>query len=178
MRAAYLDPDHINTDKDFLVVTPPEMPGGFYDYIANLPSGSREGLQAMAGQKFNLTGRFETRELDVLLLKVNRPNAPGLNPSTNASTQMELTKIRNGMSLYRNRSMSDLASVLESSLRFPVVDQTGMNGRFNFDLPTEGLDNPDARLKKIRPYLFEQLGLTLEPGRQLHEVFVIEKTAP
>jgi RNA polymerase sigma factor (sigma-70 family) len=100
VRGAYVDPNHINTDKDFLVIKPADMPGDFYDYIANLPSGSRERLQSLAKEKFRLTGRYENRELDVLLLKVSHPNAPGLNPSTTASTRQELTIVRNGNCCY------------------------------------------------------------------------------
>jgi len=52
-----------------------------FDYIANLPSGSKEALRQKIKDQFGIVGRFITIETNVLFLKVST-NAPGLKLST------------------------------------------------------------------------------------------------
>jgi len=58
-----------------------ELPNGKYDYIASFPSGNEAALQKEIQKQFGVTGRHENRETDVLLLKIQKPNAPGLKPT-------------------------------------------------------------------------------------------------
>src|ERR1022692_284157 len=48
-----------------------------FDFIANLSSGNTAALQNEMKKKFGLVGRRETRPADVLLLKVQTPDASG-----------------------------------------------------------------------------------------------------
>ena len=85
--------------------------------------------------------------------------------------------------------MSQFTAVLQNSTDRPVVDQTGLSGRYDFTLnftpdpaqaaligipPAPAADNPDAA-----PDLFaafqQQLGLKLEPTRAPVDVMVIDK---
>ena len=87
----------------------------------------------------------------------------------------------------RNATMAQFASLLQRSvLSRPVVDRTGLMGRFDFELewtPDEsqfGGQGPASwQLEGIKPSLFaalqEQLGLRLEAGRGPVEVLVIDK---
>ena len=171
VRVAFSDDHHINTDKDFLVISSPDAPSEFYDYIANLPTGSREALQELARKKFGLTGRYAMKEMDVFLLKVVHPGAAGLRPAEPPLGPPEMTRVRNGIAHYRNKSMSDLAAILEWRLQIPVVDQTGLTGRYDLDIP----ERLSARPEEIRRFVTEHFGLNLESARQPHEAFVIEK---
>lgn len=185
VRAAYFDyTTHINNDFAFLVVSPPDMPVGFYDCIANLPSGSHEALQQLVREKFGLVGKYEMRDLDVLLLQVDHSNAPGLKPGTPPPPgPRPPSRISNGIVYYKNRSMSELAAILQRRLEFPVVDQTGLAGNYDLDTPNEfgGPNVPGKtgaspqRIESARQWLHNELGLKLVPNRQPHEVFVIEK---
>src|ERR1039457_2566739 len=49
-----------------------------FDFIANLPSGSNEALRQKIKNQFGIVGRFTTIETNVLFLKVQSTNAPGL----------------------------------------------------------------------------------------------------
>ena len=185
VRAAYLDyTTHIDSDFPFLVVSPPDMPGGYYDCIANLPGGSREALQQLVRKKFGLVGKYEMRDLDMLLLEVDRSAAPGLKPVTAPPPNPRPpSRISNGIVYYQNRSLSELAAILERRLEFPVEDQTGLAGHYDFNVPTQygGPSVPGKtgaspqRIERARQWLHNELGLKLVPNRQPHEVFVIEK---
>jgi uncharacterized protein (TIGR03435 family) len=78
-----------------------------------------------------------------------------------------------------NCPMSGLAGELTYSLDRPVLDKTGLTGRYDFQLkwtadetkaPTDGSAPPS-----IFTALQDQLGLKLEPVKALADVLVIDK---
>jgi len=150
-----------------------ELPLGRYDYIANLPKGNVEALQQEVKRQFGIVGNRETRETDVLLLKIKSPGARGLRPSQ--SRKMS-TAGKAGQYTCINAKLSNLAEFLEIYFEIPVVDQTGLIGGFDFDLKWDETDwqhhHPDA-LKQV---LLDQLGLELVPSREPIEMLVVEKT--
>jgi uncharacterized protein (TIGR03435 family) len=87
----------------------------------------------------------------------------------------------------RNASMADLAGELGAFLDRPVVDRTGIAGRYDFTLAWTIDEFQSARLKAFPvpqrgngevPNLFtaiqEQLGLTLDTATAPAEILVIE----
>ena len=52
-------------------IYPAPLPGGKYDFIANLPTGSPEALQNEIQRQFGLVGRLQTLETNVLFLKMS-----------------------------------------------------------------------------------------------------------
>jgi uncharacterized protein (TIGR03435 family) len=88
-----------------------------------------------------------------------------------------------------NASMADLASVMQGAvLDRPVVDQTGITGRYDFTLtwtPDEsqfrglGVRVPPPPENATAPSLFtamqEQLGLRLDATRAPAEVLIIDR---
>ncbi len=55
-------------------------PSERYDFMATLPQGTAAVLRKELKKTLGLVGRRESREVDVLLLKVKTPDAPGLEP--------------------------------------------------------------------------------------------------
>ena len=162
-----------------LALTP--LPQGDFDFITSVPQRPREALQKMIKQKFGITCRRETRETDVLLLTVKRHNAPGLKPTfskAGSSTSSE------GIGhLSRTDGLIDyLIYDLQYYLQVPVVNRTGLAGRFDVDLTWDDemkwdgtgryyFSNPDG-LKQV---VLDQLGLELVPSREPIEMLVVEK---
>ena len=150
-----------------------ELPAEKYDFLSNLPTGSREALQLALKKKFGVVGRFETRDTDVLFLKVKRSPAPSLRPSTASDVfgssgggQISIT----GQSLSLN-----LVPNLEEIFEMPVIDHTGLTGRYDVKLKwhesNSGHTNPDD----LKQALLDQLGLELVPGRESVEILIVEK---
>ena len=93
-----------------------------------------------------------------------------------------------GVMVFSNSTMADFATVMQGNiLDRPVVDRTGLQGRFNFTLswtPDEsqyrqaGLQVPpapaDAKLPGLFTAIQEQLGLRLESVTEPVEVIVID----
>ena len=164
-----------NTSK-YRMVFPANASADYYDFIANLSAGNDAALQREIERKFNLTAaKTETRETDVLLLTVKYRGAPGLRPSANKSPRSS----NKGAGYYDsvNQPLSYLAGFLEYYFEIPVVDRTGLDGRFNINIKWAERDwehrNPDA-LKQV---ILDELGLELVPGREPIEFLVVEHTS-
>jgi uncharacterized protein (TIGR03435 family) len=88
----------------------------------------------------------------------------------------------------RNATMADLASVLQrAALDQPVLDQTGLSARYDFDLeftPDEtvfggslGRGADDAAKPGLLAAISQQLGLRLAATRGSVEALVIDRVA-
>ena len=155
---------------------PPDMPDGYYDYIANLKTGSQQALQALIKKKFNLVGIYEMQDANVLLLELDHPNAPGLKTSTPlpAGEKRPMDRISNGTIHYKNSSMTDLAFRLEWRLQIPVIDRTGLTGTYDMDisdLANDSTESPDD----AKRWLFDKFGLKLVPTNMPIQMLVVKK---
>ena len=160
-----------------LPLTP--LPDGNYDFIASIPAGQKEALQARIESRFGLTARHETRSTDVLVLTVGRRDAPGLT----AAVSQDGSSLRvAGLLKHTSASAGDLAGDLEHYLQVPVIDRTGLAGRYDVDLKwTDELtwdgtgrshfSNPDG----LKAALMDRLGLQLAPGREPVDMLVVKK---
>jgi uncharacterized protein (TIGR03435 family) len=74
--------------------------------------------------------------------------------------------------------MPDLAEILQFRCNRPVVDQTGLKGRYDFKLQWS-TDETRATDADAPPGLFtaiqEQIGLRLEPVKAQADVLVVDK---
>ncbi|HEX7617529.1 MAG TPA: TIGR03435 family protein, partial [Verrucomicrobiae bacterium] len=157
------------------VVFSTELPAGRYDYIACLPDGieaNATALQQEAKRKFGVVGRVETRNTDAWLLKVKSPDLPGLKRSDQAPGNGLFTT----SSGFRgwHEAMSNLAYALEDKSNFPVIDDTGIWGRFDFDLNCTEADLETHNWDKVNQAL-DRLGLELVSTNMPIEMLVVEK---
>jgi uncharacterized protein (TIGR03435 family) len=143
-----------------------------YDFIANLPAGNAEALQQQLKKKFGLTGKIETRETDVLLLKVKYLNAQGMKRNVNRRGSMSSGS---GEYTYTAQPLSSFAGNLEYGLKIPVIDQTGLTGSFDLHLKWNQSDDQSLNLENLKQALIDQLGLELVPSREPIEMLVVEK---
>jgi len=171
--------------------------------IADLPEWAKrehwdiEGLSNMDGrmdltqlqgmirkalaERFGLKLHREQREMGVYAVTVAK-GGPKLTESASDPNGRVEQHPREGpgwhMELMKNATMGDLALILEFRSDRPIVDQTGLKGRYDFQLKWLTDDNhagdPDAP-----PGLFtaieEQLGLKLEAKRAPADVLVVDK---
>ncbi|HTV61954.1 MAG TPA: TIGR03435 family protein [Verrucomicrobiae bacterium] len=163
----------------YRIVADTPVPPGRYDFIASLPGDNAKALQQEIKNKFGLVGRRETRDTDVLVLKVQNRNAPGLRPSTSQGTtetwnENDKDKDIRGTGL----PVDSVIGILEESLNAPVVDQSGLTGRFDLQLKynwtVPGKEHQIDR-DDFRQAVLDQLGLELVPSVQPLEVLVVEK---
>jgi uncharacterized protein (TIGR03435 family) len=156
----------------YRIVSSLNLPEDKYDFIANLPQNSLQALQREVKRKFGVSASHETRQTDVLRLAVKNAQAPGLMPSLS-----EGGSARSGAGQFScvNQPLSCLTSMLENYFHIPVVDNTGLQGRFNIDLAWDQRDfehqNPDA----LKQALLDELGLELSRAKEPVEMLVVQQ---
>ncbi len=172
---AWMQTDH------FDVTGQPDVPG-----TPNVKQ-MRTLVQKLLADRFQLKFHYDRKELSVYAL------APGKGPvkltKSTATSDLPGLFFRNfGELTVQNATMTDFTQLLQGSvLDRPVVDQSGLAGRFDFVLnwtPDDsqfagmGMKAPATDKPDAAPPLFtaiqEQLGLRLEATRAMAQVFAID----
>ena len=116
-----------------------------YDIVAKAPTGTKPEqlpgmMQTLLAERFQLHAHHETKEFDVMTLSIGK-NGPKLKESPPLPEGApEGAKI--GLSMnnaigrieVRRGNMTSLANTLLRVLGRPVIDTTGLTGRYDFDL--------------------------------------------
>jgi uncharacterized protein (TIGR03435 family) len=132
-------------------------------------------------ERFGLKVHMEMREMPVYVLSAAKagekmarstgdPNGPP-DESDNGNGGLETMRLT-------NVSMGEFAPDLGSYLDRPVVDQTGLAGRYDFQVRFTVDESRAPADGSAPPGLFtaiqEQLGLKVEPGKAMVEVVVVD----
>ena len=167
------DAYEINKDR---IANNATLPAAKYDYIVSLPENQLAALQSEIKDKLGLVGRRETRDTEALLLEVASPNAVGLQP---ASSEGEGggggSNSSSGHYTSKHQPITSLAGFLEGRLDVPVIDKTGLTGRYDIDLTwyePGGYRNPNK--DGLKQAVLDNLGLKLTPSTQPIEMLVVE----
>ncbi len=155
-----------------------------FDLTAKAPGGVPDSelgpmLQKLIQERFRAVVHRETREMAAFDMVVEKdglkirafdpahPPAPPPNYNYRGSIMMGAV------------TMSELADSLASAAGRPVVDRTGVTGRYGFTLNFTPVTPPDAGGDSEPPDFFtavqQQLGLRLESRRQPIEILVVDR---
>ena len=137
----------------------------------------REMMGALLADRFKLTFHRDTRQLSALALvvakggpklRISQQDGPGiLRPSKSAMVAQHAT-------------MSEFVKTLSGPLRTPVVDNTGLPGRYDFtiDLSADFENNKPGEQRDITGIVMSalrtQLGLNLESRKEPVEMLMID----
>lgn len=160
--------------------------------IQGMPSSTqlKEMVQKLLAERFGLRLHEERREMAAYVMTVGK-DGPKLTKSGNATGLGGFTMGPLGVMHAGGTSMNDFAHVLQGDiLDRPVVDKTGLQGRWDFTLKWLPDDTEFAGMKVPRPAaddadplppLFtaiqEQLGLKLESEKADVPVLIIDHVA-
>ena len=165
-------PDWIRTER-WDVAGVPDIAGK-----PNLPQ-FQSMMRKLLAERFGLKLHREQRERPVFALTVAKGGAklqksagdPNGGPGSNGSES-------NGVAIRRftNASMPDLALMLLIHTDRPIVDQTGLQGRYDFQLQwtKDEAATPAADAPGFFTAIEEQLGLKLESAKAQAEVLVVD----
>lgn len=170
-----------------------------YNVVAQTPGDTKlpdeqtlAMFQNLLAQRFKLEFHREQKEVAVYNLVLGK-SALKLEQSTAAPEKGHTLFIhsasRQAYNLpARNASMAEFASLMQRVVMDrPVVDRTGLSGKFNFDLLWErqgtefGRHDPPPAIgdaSSAAPDVFtaiQQLGLRLEPAKSMVEVLIIDQ---
>jgi uncharacterized protein (TIGR03435 family) len=156
-------------------VFPVDMPDDHFDVMVTMPNYN--GLMKDELKKrYGLSAHTETRETDVLVLKVQNPNPPNLKPHrSNGVDDWNSSWIGgNGKVTIRNMPPGGFFTSFESQLNTPVIDETGLTGNYDFSLQwhrARGESDNDA----FKRALLDQLGLEFVPDRRPIKMLIVDK---
>lgn len=109
----------------------------------------------------------------MLILSVRNAGGPGLQHSS--SHQYGSSRGDPGEFSIAAQPISTLAGHLESQLNIPVIDRTGLTGKFDIEMKWDQ-SNLGRNLEGIKRAVVDQLGLQLIHGRERIEVLAVKKT--
>jgi uncharacterized protein (TIGR03435 family) len=154
-----------------------DYPTNRYDFVATLPHGNAEALQRELKDKLGLVGHREMKNMDVLLLRVVTPNAPGLKQAIfgKEDTWWKAGAYHTSSRPIDSGDFEGFAYFVTDYFGKPVIDQTGL-GRQHFAIDLRWKenkfhDNPDGLKQVMR----EKLGFEVVPTNMPVEVLVMEK---
>jgi uncharacterized protein (TIGR03435 family) len=171
-----------------------------YEIVARLPPGGDPTdpqllklLQHLLQTRFNLSVHTDQRELSVYAISVGKGGIAGIKMVKSDSSGLNMGSQGLGRVRFRGATMAGLASQLQLRvLDRPVVDQSGLTGRYDFTLdwrPDE-FQFPNAPAPQraaavaaadALPDLFtafqEQLGMKLQATRATVDVLVIDRVS-
>jgi uncharacterized protein (TIGR03435 family) len=159
------------------IVLPPSAPKNNFDFLVTALSEPNEHLQLAIRKKTGYTASVETRDTDVLALKVEDANSPGLKVSGDG--EKEDGSVKNGRLYFTHMKLNVVTDGMESMLKTPVVDKTGLTNFYDFSLAWDpqtrrqiqnGTLDPDTGKK-----ILDGWGLGLEPDTASIEMLVVKK---
>jgi uncharacterized protein (TIGR03435 family) len=175
-------PDWMPTDK-FDIAAQPDIPG--------TPSSAqlKSMVQKLLADRFQLKFHTDKRELSAYVLSVAKSGPKMKQSDADAGSLPGLFFRGLGVLTVRNATMFDFCGLMQAAvLDRPVVDQTGLTGKWDFLLkwtpdesqfggmgikvppPTDAADAPPPLFTAIQ----EQIGLKLEAGKAPVSVLVLD----
>ena len=137
----------------------------------------RQMLQALLADRFQLKVHTEMREMPIYALVVAKGGAKLSTQGTSGATVPGLSSGRGRIAVQAaNDALAILAYELSWRLGRPVIDRTGLQGKYNLTL--EWAEDGGTSAGTVGPSLFtaiqEQLGLRLESTRGPVQVLIID----
>jgi uncharacterized protein (TIGR03435 family) len=138
-------------------------------------------MQSLLAERFGLTFHHEQREMKALVLSV-APSGSKLKPAAAPDAPPFRQNSANG-TIAKSMSIGEWANFIAQPLQMPVVDQTGLTGKYDFAIDfTPYLDSgknmdgtrPDATAL-IKIVMHDQLGLDITGRRTQIDVMVIDR---
>ncbi len=138
-------------------------------------------LRKLLEERFQMKLRRDRRELPVYAIAVAKGGAKIRKSASDPNSLPDQTGYgQNGQQVvkFTNVAMSDVVLEMQGFLERPVVDTTGLQGRFDFTLtwtPSSAPASGETAAPGIFTAMQEQLGLRLQPTKAATEVLVVER---
>ena len=152
-----------------------------YDIVAKAPEGTEKEkvplmLRALLAERFQLVLRHEKKEVAAYALSVGKGQLRLREDDTDPKDTFNMKHGREAKSV----SMGTLTQMISFMVRAPVLDETGLSGRYTFPLEMSaeemgqiGTATPDDPKLSIFS-IVEGLGLKLQSKKALFDVIVVE----
>jgi uncharacterized protein (TIGR03435 family) len=172
-------PPWINDKRfDIHALTPVSYQEQQSDLIVNPSKIQRLMLQSLLRERFKVKVHHDFQTRLVFILKVKK-HSSSLSPTAHPNGDPHggiLTQVDGavtGQAFGDNITMAFLAEDISERLAYPVIDETGLRGGFDFKLPEVESDNHDM-LRGV-DLVLDRLGLMLEKGKRPVDSLAVER---
>lgn len=142
-----------------------------YRFAARVPKGRESQmlplLQNTLAATFNLKATWQPQEKDVYVLRVSDNEL--VKRAAAAPNQQSFFQSMRGTGKAQRKPLADLTGFLTNALQLLVVDETGLSGDYNWELPYQP-GQPDVTIRAVR----ERLGLEPVKARRFVKMLVVE----
>lgn len=169
---------------DFQVTGPDWIDGQRYDIVAKAPGeASEEQLRAMfqtlLADRFKLATHRQTKEAQAWVLSVAK-NGPKFKESAGEGESVVTPDQKRMQIDVRRTRVSQLVDFLAPILRAPVIDETGLTGRYDITIAVDKYipDHPTGlsdMISVITTGIQQELGLKLDSRKMPVDFVVIDR---
>jgi hypothetical protein len=157
------------------LVLPDNVPTQHFDYLSTiLDTNEFTRFETAITKKLGYVANWKQHDTEVFLIEAQTPHPPGL-ASGNPEKESTIGENSAGQLEFRNRAPSDIRDLMESLADVQVMDQTGVNGRFDFDLDCAREDFANHDWDRVKQAL-DRVGLELVTTNMSMQMLVVEKT--
>jgi len=160
------------------IVLPPTAPKNNFDFLVTALSSPEDNLKSAIRKKTGYTAGMETRDLDVLALKVEDAHSPGLKVSGDG--EKADARPKNGRLYFTHMKLNVVTDGMERMIKTPVVDKTGLTNFYDFSLAWDPQTQRQINSGTLDPEtggkILAEWGLGLEPDTASIEILVVKKT--
>lgn len=130
-------------------------------------------LQSLLAERFHLVIHRDTQRVHGFALEAPRGNQH-LTPTTKPDFPGDFLNISPGHMSGFHWTMTELAKFLSRPAGFPVVDQTGISGRYDIDFQYNPKPDAESQFPPLEEALKASSGLVLKPRKVSVPVIVID----
>jgi uncharacterized protein (TIGR03435 family) len=159
------------------IVLPPDAPTGRFDFLMTGTTNQLADFQALIRRKLGYVAQKESRDGEVLALKIANPALPALTisgPNEKRGIQFRKEKL-----YFTRMPLSVIPGIFGNLLEKPLVDKTGTTNFYNFTIDWNSKTDQGYEEKSMTPERVDQiigaLGLKFEPDTAPMEMLVVKK---
>ena len=160
------------------VTLPADAPQTNFDFIVTSRAAPREKLKAAIRKKLGFVASVEPHDAEVIAVKVENPDTPGLTISEAGSKQN--VEFHDGKLCFTHIQLSSLSASLEQVLGSPVVDKTALTNYFDFcvawSVETQRQLQSRAAARPLVEKVLHDLGLALKPDTAPIPMLVVKRS--
>lgn len=161
------------------------LPETRFHIAATIPEGAtreqfHQMLQNLLAERFHLAVHREMGEMDILRMMVSagglklKPYVEG-EPATVEDEKSLRTRAPGFYYQVQGRTMADFADLVSGQIGKPVIDATGLNGKYDFDVWwSVDLDTQSATGAPTPESAIRSLGLKLDRRKEQVEYLVVD----
>jgi len=161
------------------IVLPPDASTDRFDFLMTGSSNQLTRFQAVIRSKLGYFGEEESREADVLALKIANPALPAFTISGANEKPAVYFNGRNEKLHFTKLPLSVMINVFGRFFDTPIVDKTGQTNLYSFTIDWNSKTDQVFEERRMTHEQVEQilsaLGLKLEPDKAQQKMLVVKK---